>query len=57
MKDHSAYLVQQYWLDREQIRCVMPNGENKLLSMANVDFTETVRINSERKVAFALQAR
>jgi hypothetical protein len=57
MKDHSAYLVEAYWLDRENIRCVMQSGENKLFPMTNVDFTETVRINGERKVAFALQAK
>jgi hypothetical protein len=57
MKDHSAYLVQEYWLYREEIRCVMPSGENRRFLMANVDFTETVRINGERNVAFALQAR
>jgi hypothetical protein len=57
MKDHSALLVREYWLDREDIRCVMQNGENKLLPIANVDLTETARINGERKVAFVLLAR
>lgn len=57
LKDHSAYVVQDYWLDREQIRCVMQNGEGRQFPVAYVDFTETVRINGERRVAFALQAR
>lgn len=57
LKDHSAYLVQEYWIDRDDIRCVMQNGENKLFPMATVDFAETVRINGERKMAFALQAK
>ena len=57
MKDQSAHVVQKYWLEGDQIRCLTANGENRMVPVTSLDFTETARINRERSVLFVLQSR
>jgi hypothetical protein len=57
MKDQSAHVVQNYWLEGDMIRCVTQNGDSRTIPVASVDFTETVRINRERNVSFVLQSK
>ncbi len=55
LKDHSAYLVQSYWLEGDSIRCLTNDGNSTLLPISNVDLTESVRLNRQRNVAFDLR--
>jgi hypothetical protein len=57
MKDHTAYIAQQYWLDNEQVLSVAADGSTRAIEIPEMDFTETVRLNRERNVPFALIAR
>jgi len=57
MKDHSAYIAHQYWLDNDQLLGIAADGSTKGIPIAEVDFTETVRLNRERNVPFALVPR
>lgn len=57
MKDHSAYLARQYWLEGEQVLGVAADGSSRAIPIADMDFTETVRLNRERDVFFLLIAR
>jgi hypothetical protein len=57
MKDHTAYIARQYWLDNEQVLGIAADGSSKAIPIAEMDFTETIRLNRERNVPFALIAR
>lgn len=57
MKDHSAYIAQQYWLDNDQVQGIAADGTIKEIPIAEVDFAETIRLNRERNIPFALVPR
>jgi hypothetical protein len=57
MKDHTAYIARQYWLDNEQVLGIAADGSTKAIAIDEMDFTETIRLNRERNVPFALIAR
>jgi hypothetical protein len=57
MKDHTAYIARQYWLDNEQVMGIAEDGTTKSIPIAEMDFTETIRLNRERNVPFVLMAR
>jgi hypothetical protein len=57
MKDHSAYIARQYWLDNDQVLGIAADGSTRGIPIAEVDFTETVRLNRERNIPFALVPR
>jgi len=57
LKEGTAFLAQQYWIQGGQIHCVSTNGEEKLLALDQLDLDQTVRLNQERNVAFVLQSR
>lgn len=57
MKDHTAYIARQYWLDNERVLGIAADGSTRAIPIAEMDFTETIRLNRERNVPFALVAR
>ena len=57
LKGGSAFLAQEYWIEGGQMHCVSASSEEKLLPLAKIDLTETVRVNQERNVDFVLQSR
>ena len=57
MKNHTAYIARQYWLDNEQVMGIAEDGTTKSIPIAEMDFTETIRLNRERNVPFVLMAR
>jgi hypothetical protein len=57
LKDGSAFLVQDYWLQNNEIHGVLENGESRVFPMADMDLTGTVRLNRERRVAFVLEGK
>lgn len=52
-----AFLAQQYWIQSGQMHCVSANGEEKLLPLDEIDLSQTVHLNQERNVDFALESR
>jgi hypothetical protein len=57
LKDGTSYLVKDYWLEFGKLQCVTLDGERKLLPLARLDLDETVRLNRERSVEFAIRSR
>ena len=57
LKEGTAFLAQQYWIQSGQMHCVSASGEEKLLPLDQLDLGQTVRLNQERNVAFVLQSR
>jgi len=57
LKEGTAFLAQQYWIQGGQMHCVSANGEEKLLPLDQLDLSQTVRLNQERNVAFVLESR
>jgi hypothetical protein len=57
LKDGTSYLVRDYWLEFGKLQCVTLDGERKLLPLARLDLDETVRLNRERGVQFAIRSR
>ena len=56
LNDHSAYLVDSYWLDGDAIRYRVHNGQKKAVALSDVDFATTIQVNRERGVGFMLQS-
>ena len=57
LKDGGSYLVRDYWLEFGKLQCVTLDGERKLLSLTRLDLDQTVRLNQERNVQFAIRSR
>jgi hypothetical protein len=57
LKNSAAYLVQDYWLDAEQLHCVTQASGDKMIPLAMLDLEQTVRLNRERNVPFVLHSR
>jgi len=57
LKDGSAYLAHDYWVEGGQVRCVSQSGEQKLLAMETIDLYETARVNRERHIEFVLRSK
>jgi len=57
LKDGSAYLAHDYWVEGGQVRCVSQSGEQKLLAMERLDLYETTRVNRERNIDFVLRSK
>jgi hypothetical protein len=53
----SAVLARDYWVEGENIHCVAENGAEQQVPLTAVDLAETVKVNQERNVAFALRSR
>jgi hypothetical protein len=57
LKDGTSYLVRDYWVEFGKLQCVTLDGERKLLPLARLDLDQTVRLNEERGVQFAIRSR
>jgi hypothetical protein len=57
LKDGSAYLAHDYWVEGGQVHCVSQSGEQKLVALETLDLFETVRLNRERHVEFVLHSK
>jgi hypothetical protein len=53
----TAVLAREYWLEGDKVVCVASSGERQNLPLDAIDLAQTVKINQERNVEFALQAR
>jgi hypothetical protein len=57
LKGGAAYLAHDYWVEGGQVHCVSQSGEQKLVALETMDLYETVRVNRERHVEFALHSK
>lgn len=57
LRDGTSYLVKDYWVEFGKLQCVTLDGERKVLPLARLDLDETVRLNRERRVGFAIRSR
>jgi hypothetical protein len=57
LKDGSAYLARDYWVEGGQVHCVSQSGETKLVALNTLDVFETARVNRERRVEFVLRSK
>lgn len=53
----SAVLARDYWVEGANIHCVAENGAEQQVPLNAVDLAETVKVNQERNVGFALRSR
>jgi hypothetical protein len=53
----TAALAREYWLDGDKVAWVSSSGERQDLPLNAIDLAQTVKVNHERNVEFALHAR
>ena len=53
----NAVLARDYWVEGTNIHCVAENGAEQQVPLAAVDLAQTVKVNQERNVEFALRSR
>jgi hypothetical protein len=53
----SAVLARDYWVEGANIHCVAENGAEQQVPLSTVDLAQTVKVNQERNVDFALRSR
>src|SRR5689334_21770831 len=53
----SAVLARDYWVEGANIHCVAENGAEQQVPLSAVDLAQTVKVNEERNVEFALRSR
>jgi hypothetical protein len=57
LKDGSAYVARDYWVEGGHVHCVSQSGEQKLVALNTLDIFETARVNRERRVEFVLRSK
>ena len=57
LKGGAAWLARDYWVEGGQLRCVSPDGQEKLIALETVDLYQSLRVNRERRVEFVLRSR
>ena len=57
LKDGTAYLAHDYWVEGGQVHCASQSGEQKLVALEAMDLYQTVRVNRERHVEFVLHSK
>lgn len=57
MRGGSAFLAAYYFVQGEQMTCVSEDGKVKVIALQNLDLEQTVALNRERNVEFALPWR
>jgi hypothetical protein len=53
----TAVLAREYWLEGDKVACVASSGNRQDVPLNAIDLTQTVKVNHERNVEFALHAR
>jgi len=57
LKGGAAFLSREYWVQGGQLECVSESGEHKTFALESVDLYQTLRLNRERNVEFALHSK
>jgi hypothetical protein len=53
----TAVLAREYWLEGDKVACISGSGDRQDLPLNAIDLAQTVKVNQERNVEFALHAR
>jgi hypothetical protein len=53
----TAILAREYWLEGDKVACVFASGERQDVPLNAIDLAQTVKVNQERNVEFALHTR
>ena len=53
----NALLAREYWLDGANLHCVSARGEEEDVPLTMIDLAQTVKLNQERHVEFALHGK
>lgn len=53
----TALLARQYWVEGDQLRWVASDGSDQLVPLAAIDLAQTVKVNQERNIDFALRSK
>jgi hypothetical protein len=53
----TAILAREYWLEGDKVACVFGSGDRQDVPLNAIDLAQTVKVNQERNVEFALHAR
>jgi hypothetical protein len=57
LKEGTACLARQYWLQGGQLHWISDNSVERVLPLEKIDLEETARLSRERNVEFVLQSR
>jgi len=57
LKGGGAWIARDYWVEAGQLHCVTSDGEQKLVALEAMDLYQTVGVNRERHVEFALRSK
>jgi hypothetical protein len=57
LKDGRAYLVTKYWIEGGQLTYVGSDGGQQVLTLDELDFQTTAKLNRERGVPFVLRSK
>lgn len=57
LKDGTAYVAREYWIDGWGLHCVSDNREERLVALGRIDLTQTVQLNGERHVQFVVRSK
>jgi hypothetical protein len=57
MKNEIIYAVTQYWVDGDHLSYLRPSGASGDLSLDELDWARTTKLNSERGISLILRAR
>jgi hypothetical protein len=57
LKDGRAYLVTKYWIDAGQLTYVGSDGGQQVLTLDELDFQMTAKLNRERGVPFVFRSK
>ena len=53
----TAVLAREYWIEGDKVAWVSVSGDQQNLPLNAIDLSETVKVNHERNVEFALHTR
>jgi hypothetical protein len=53
----TAVLAREYWIEGDKVACVSLSGERQDVPLNVIDLAQTVKVNQERSVEFALHER
>lgn len=57
LKDRPGYVATDYWIETDQLHCMIPGGERKVLPLELLDLAATVQLNRERGVEVVLRPK
>ena len=57
LKDGRGYVATNYWIEGGQLVFVLSDGTQQVITLDELDFQTTAKLNRERGVTFALRSK